>query len=189
MNRRIAVVALISLAKCVATSKELVETEGPTEALARKNLWCPKGELTTRGLDFARGDVRRDSHPWAQRELGGCNRTVWCGDIDERPKCGASAELAAATRQLAVESGCGEETIAQVQTLSLNTQITYRLSACGQEYSCLVPMTPVTEKSIMTGRMVDREPIGAAVTCKASIRGPAPAAEKKGDDGLPPPPP
>lgn len=189
MNRRIAVVALISLVKCVATSKELVQTEGPTETLARKHLWCPKGPLTTRGLDFARSDVRRETHPWAQRELGGCGRVVWCGEVDERSKCGSSADLDVATRQLAVESGCAEGSIAQVQSMNLDSQITYRLSACGQEYSCLIPMKPVSETSIMTGRTVDREPISASVTCKSSIRGQSEGPKNKSGDELPPPPP
>lgn len=149
------------------------------EALARQELRCPIEPIDRRDLDFARGDARRDSHPWAEQSVSGCGRLAWCGHgEDGRPRCGATADFDLARRQLSVETGCPEGSILQEQAFGLATQVTYRLRGCGHVYSCIVPMVAVTDSSIMTGARQEHDRaagsvFGSQLTCKPAENAPA----------------
>lgn len=170
--------------------------ETPDERLARQYLRCPLDALTTRELEFAGDDERRETHPWAQREITGCGRVVWCGEQDQRAKCGAPADLEFAVHQLAVETGCPAQTIEQLEFYAVTTQHTYRLNACGIQFSCIVPIVKVTQGNWNGTRQLPREgaagsAFGSQLTCKPAqtLVKPALEPETPADLGTPPPPP
>lgn len=159
--------------------------EGAEERLARQYLRCPLDALTTRELDFAGDDERRETHPWAQRELTGCGRVVWCGEANGREKCGAPADLEFAVHQLAVETGCPAQTIEQLEFYAVSTQHTYRLNACGTQFSCLVPVFDRRGGERVAGSI-----FGSQLTCKPAQMLSKPALQPETPaDLLPPPPP
>lgn len=194
--------AIIGYQRVGACQRAIAEWQGdhpeekvttPEERLAREYLRCPIDTLSTRELAFAGGDARRDTHPWAQREVSGCGRVAWCGESDGRARCGATADLEFAAGQLAVETACPARSIEQEEFFGMGTQNTYRLNACGNQFSCVVPLIMVTEKSAWTGARQEREraagsAFGSQLTCKPVVA-PARAAPPAAGEELPPPPP
>lgn len=165
--------------RCGRTRPETKESR--EERVARSYLWCPKGEITRERLW---GDT-----DWAFFELTGCDRATWCGDHDGKWECRAPDALAIAVKQLAVETGCPAGQIAQVQRFATATQHTYRLAACGNDYSCIVPvMRPKDGRGRDTGdTAVASSNFGSLLTCKQVPKAVAPAPALPAD--LPPPPP
>lgn len=176
MTRYVAVLALLS--GCV------FQLQAAQETVVRKYLWCPEGPLAHEPL---RGETG-----WAFHELTGCERAAWCGDHDGRWECRAPDILALAVKQLSVESGCPANQIAQVQRFAVDTQHTYRLSACGQEYACIVPVAFPRdarghEKTNET--RVAASVFGSQMTCKQIPKAAAAAPASSAPEAPPPPPP
>lgn len=121
------------------------------EQQARAALRCPQGAL-----------VRVSAPDW-NTEVVACDRITWCKNEDfERVTCVPPDDLQLVLKQASVESGCPSESIEQLQFFRLDTQTTYRLNACGNQFSCIVPL--VSDKG---GRDVAGSRFGSQLTCKA----------------------
>lgn len=140
-----------ALARWKAAHPEDVQPdEIPVETIARRYLQCSAGELQRESISFGRNNGPADPYRWANMQFAGCGRAIWCG---EGPggvaRCAAPADLEVAIAQLAVETGCEAQSIVQLQRYVTQTpggrhelfgQSTYRVEACGQRYSCTVPL-------------------------------------------------
>lgn len=124
--------------------------EVPVEVLARQYLQCPVGELKSESISFGRNNQGADPFRWGNVEFSGCGRSTWCGERrGQRTRCEAPADLEVAAQQLAIETGCPAESIAQLQHFATRApqgrrevfgQSTYRVEACGGQYSCTIPL-------------------------------------------------
>lgn len=157
------------------------------EKHARAQLRCDQAELAFSPLDLWALD--RDAFPWAKVSVLGCDRILWCADPHRDLRCTVPRDLDLAAKQLSVESGCPSASIIQLQYLGLQTQNTYRLDACGSQFSCIVPLVPSEVQITMEGRReVRHDPtagsrFGSQLTCKAV------ASAQASPPQLPPPPP
>jgi hypothetical protein len=133
--------------------EEIIPERGQPEhriaKAAREMLPCPVGELAVENLSFSRNDGRCDPYRWASVEVRGCGLAIWCGEPDDRVKCGATPDLDLVMRRVAAETGCPQDKItalARVAEVQMGRRgadglVTHRLDACGQVYACSVPMT------------------------------------------------
>lgn len=120
-------------------------------SIAREYLRCPDGKL------------EEEAAPERHTAITGCDRLAWCTEMHgDVVSCGAPEGLQYAAKQLSVETGCPAESIEQQQFFGVSTQHTYRLNACGNQFSCVVPL-------VGDGRAGSR--FGSQLTCK-----PVPAA-------------
>ena len=143
---------------------ELARVPSDPIAAARAHLRCPTGRVGRRELRLA--DQHRDSHGWASFEVQGCERIAWCGELENgTTRCGQPADFELAAGQVAVETGCPAASVEQLQFYGVRTQNTYRLNACGAQYSCIVPLVD-PDGSKGNADRVAGSPFGSQLTCK-----------------------
>jgi hypothetical protein len=155
--------------------------------IARTAIDCPTGELVERRLDLSRKLAERE---WAFRSFRGCDRITWCTeDKIAQPRCAPPEDLHYVLQQLSVESGCPISSIRQLQFFGTEVQNTYRLDACGSQYSCLMPMIPdLDDKGRDSGRdHMAGSRFGSQFACKPVASIVAPVAPAPAVAPAPPP--
>jgi hypothetical protein len=143
------------------------------ENVARDFLECPAGELAMEDVSFGRNNKLADPYRWGEWEISGCGRAAWClrPRGEKLGECRQAPDVDLAVKQLAVESGCEEPRIRQLQRHADRTQATTRFDACGNQFSCVVPLAAPEDNETPVPASVS----GNMISCKAALGAPAAA--------------